>query len=237
MKPDPENAGAWLGPVDSWSPAGILGSADPFVQAIVVLLLIASIASWAIILQRAWLLYAERRKTRLVSRELVQNAQARDLKYAASIVRCGAGQILEAMLAEWEWSFENHSRGYDQVRSRILSAGELAIAREGAKLTGGTSLLATIGSIAPFVGLFGTVWGIMGSFLAIGQTQDTSLAVVAPGIAEALMATAVGLFCAIPAVIGYNRLLNGLARQEAEWRRLAGRLEIAFSRSFEGRLK
>src|SRR3546814_6215521 len=88
----------------------------------------------------------------------------------------------------------------------------VAISREIDKLSDRLNVLATIGSVAPFVGLFGTVWGIMRSFTAIAGAQNTSLAVVAPGIAEALFATAIGLFAAIPAVIGYNRLLHGVGR-------------------------
>jgi biopolymer transport protein TolQ len=88
------------------------------------------------------------------------------------------------------------------------------ISREIDELSDRLNILATIGSVAPFVGLFGTVWGIMRSFTAIAGAQNTSLAVVAPGIAEALFATAIGLFAAIPAVIGYNRLLHGVGRLE-----------------------
>lgn len=98
-------------------------------------------------------------------------------------------------------------------------------------------MLATIGSTAPFVGLFGTVWGIMHSFISIGQSQDTSLAVVAPGIAEALMATAIGLFCAIPAVIGYNRLMQSVGQLEIEWRSAASSIEVAVSRQFQSNLR
>ena len=104
----------------------------------------------------------------------------------------------------------------------------VAVAREIDALSDRLNVLATIGSVAPFVGLFGTVWGIMRSFTSIAATQNTTLAVVAPGIAEALFATAIGLFAAIPAVIGYNRLLHGIGRLEA---RLS-----AFSEEFHGLL-
>ena len=95
-------------------------------------------------------------------------------------------------------------------------------------------MLATVGSVAPFVGLFGTVWGIMRSFTSIAAAQNTSLAVVAPGIAEALFATAIGLFAAIPAVIAYNRFSHGINRIEASLNRFADGFHTTFSRQLDG---
>ncbi|MEY2882547.1 MAG: hypothetical protein RL490_271 [Pseudomonadota bacterium] len=95
-------------------------------------------------------------------------------------------------------------------------------------------MLATIGSVAPFVGLFGTVWGIMRSFTSIAASQNTTLAVVAPGIAEALFATAIGLFAAIPAVIGYNRILHNVGRLEARLGAFAEEFQALLSRQLDG---
>ena len=108
-----------------------------------------------------------------------------------------------------------------------------AVASELDRLSDRLNILATVGSVAPFVGLFGTVWGIMRAFTAIADANNTSLAVVAPGIAEALFATAIGLFAAIPAVIAYNRLTHGLDRLEARLGRFADRFHATLSRELE----
>jgi biopolymer transport protein TolQ len=108
-----------------------------------------------------------------------------------------------------------------------------AVAAEMDKLSDRLNILATVGAVAPFVGLFGTVWGIMRSFTSIAASQNTSLAIVAPGIAEALFATALGLFAAIPAVIAYNRLLHVLGRMEARLQRFADGFHTTLSRELE----
>jgi biopolymer transport protein TolQ len=132
------------------------------------------------------------------------------------------------------------SAGTDgRVRDRAGTNGRVALAMEGQVAAEADSLaerlnfLATTGSVAPFVGLFGTVWGIMRSFTAIAGANNTSLAVVAPGIAEALFATAIGLFAAIPAVIAYNRLTHGLDRLEAKLSRFSDRFHATLSRELE----
>jgi len=116
---------------------------------------------------------------------------------------------------------------------RIGTAMGSAVAGAIDKISDRLNILATIGLVAPFVGLFGTVWGIMRSFTAIAGEQNTSLAVVAPGIAEALFATAIGLFAAIPAVIAYNRLSHGVNRLEARLQRFADGVYTTFSRELE----
>ena len=109
-----------------------------------------------------------------------------------------------------------------------------AISQEAETLAERLNFLATVGSVAPFVGLFGTVWGIMNSFFQIGQQQNSSLAVVAPGISEALFATAIGLFAAIPAVIAYNRFSHSVDRLEARLQRFADRFHAGLSRELDG---
>ena len=212
-------------------------SADWLVQSIILLLVFASFVSWSLIINRAWAIQHERRIARNARRALASVGTQGQLH---QLIAQESGQvvpILSAIDAEWRWSSENARSDYDQARERILSVAEMAVAREGRRLAGRTAWLATIGATAPFVGLLGTVWGIMRSFLAIGASQDTSLAVVAPGIAEALLATAVGLFCAIPAVIGYNRLQQGVSEVDAEWRATAGKLEVVISRHFSGSVR
>lgn len=214
------------------SPFHIFLQADRLVQAIIVLLMLASVVSWSIIIGRAWAISLERHRAVSVKRLLTSIGTQDELRNLSDGAEGRIMRILGAIEVEWRWSSENLVRDYEQVRKRVVSIAEMAIQREGRSLAGRTGWLATLGTSAPFIGLFGTVWGIMGSFLAIGQSQDTSLAVVAPGIAEALLATAVGLFCAIPASIGYNRLVQALAAVDAEWRSIAGLLEVAISRHF-----
>jgi biopolymer transport protein TolQ len=130
--------------------------------------------------------------------------------------------VFVAALREWKRSFEGGTPPETQlanVKDRVEKAMNISIQRELEKIERGLGYLATVGSTAPFVGLFGTVWGIMTAFTAIAARNDTTLAVVAPGIADALFATALGLVAAIPAVIAYNRFVNELGRY-------TGRLEI-----------
>ena len=219
--------------VGEYSPLGIFLSADSVVKAVVIALIATSIASWAIIVSRSVAVMIEGKKARDVFSALTFVKNVEELDALCSSNTGSASRILEPVSAEWRWSIESRLKNYEQLRNRIFSVVDMAIAREGKRAAGQSSLLATIGSTAPFVGLFGTVWGIMHSFISIGQTQDTSLAVVAPGIAEALMATAIGLFCAIPAVVGYNRLLKALGQLETDWRSTASVLEVAISRNFD----
>ena len=120
------------------------------------------------------------------------------------------------------------------TRSRVGLAMEGQVAAEADSLSERLNFLATTGSVAPFVGLFGTVWGIMNSFFQIGEQQNSSLAVVAPGISEALFATAIGLFAAIPAVIAYNRFSHRVNAYEARLQRFADRVHAQVSRELEG---
>jgi biopolymer transport protein TolQ len=126
--------------------------------------------------------------------------------------------VFVAAMREWKRSFENGGRSVTSLAQRIDRIVDVTIQREAERLESKLLTLASIGSSAPFIGLFGTVWGIMTAFQAIAVSRNTSLAVVAPGIAEALLATAIGLFAAIPAVIAYNKL-------QAEAARTVGRLE------------
>ncbi|MEO6218680.1 MAG: MotA/TolQ/ExbB proton channel family protein, partial [Sphingomonas sp.] len=123
------------------------------------------------------------------------------------------------------------------TRERLATAMGSAVANEVDKLADRLNILATVGAVAPFVGLFGTVLGIMGSFSGIASAQNTSLAVVAPGIAEALFATAIGLFAAIPAVIAYNRFSHGTNKIEARLNRFADSFHATLSRQLETDVK
>jgi biopolymer transport protein TolQ len=203
------------------SPLALFLQADIVVKAVMLGLLLASVWSWAIILERS------RRLTRLNGEaakfeDWFWKADNLDALYEqASRAGHPSARAFIAGMNEWRRSLSGKRAGIDRegLRARLASAINVAIARDVDELSDRLSLLATIGSVAPFVGLFGTVWGIMRSFTGIAASQNTSLAVVAPGIAEALFATAIGLFAAIPAVIGYNRLLHRVNRLEA---RLSG---------------
>ena len=128
--------------------------------------------------------------------------------------------VFVAAMREWQRSLGTSASGLDKVtvQDRVYKAMHVTTSREMDRLEGQVGYLATIGSAAPFVGLFGTVWGIMNSFTSIATASDTSLATVAPGIAEALLATAFGLVAAIPAVIGYNKLSTDLGVMRAGWK-------------------
>jgi biopolymer transport protein ExbB len=198
------------------SPWSMFQTADIVVQAVIVGLAIASIVTWTIWLAKSIELFIARRR--------LGNALARirtDRSLADASTRVGEGRgILPALIkaALLELRLSSDVADKNGIKERIgtrLARLEIAAGRE---MNRGTGMLATIGATAPFVGLFGTVWGIMNSFVGISKAQTTNLAIVAPGIAEALLATAVGLFAAIPAVIIYNQF----ARSVGGYRALLG---------------
>ena len=194
------------------SPWGMFLGADIVVKAVMVGLAFASVVTWTVWLAKSLeLLGALRSGGALLARV----TQARSLGEAVDAVQ-GSSSIVAALTdaaaAEAEISFALGSEGLKERAASRLERIEAAAAR---RMSQGTGLLATIGSTAPFVGLFGTVWGIMNAFIGISKTQTTSLAVVAPGIAEALLATAIGLVAAIPAVIIYNLFARWIAGYRA----------------------
>ncbi|WP_341712546.1 protein TolQ [Erythrobacter sp.] len=146
-----------------------------------------------------------------------------------------AARVAQAAVEEWRRSTKTAVRDPDALRQRLATAMDSQIALEADDIAERLNFLATVGSVAPFVGLFGTVWGIMNSFFQIGTQGSSSLAVVAPGISEALFATAIGLFAAIPAVIAYNRFSHRVDRYEARLTRFADKLSATFSRQLEAR--
>jgi biopolymer transport protein TolQ len=162
--------------------------------------------------------------------------QATDIDAFAQANR-GAGfpsaRVMNAGLAEWRLSTAKRNIDRDGTRNRLATSLGAAVAGEVDRLADPLNYLATIGAVAPFIGLFGTVWGIMRSFANIAGQQNTSLAVVAPGISEALFATALGLFAAIPAVIAYNRLSHIINRLEARLNRFADGFHATLSRDLE----
>lgn len=180
--------------------------ADPVVKAVMLLLLLASIAVWAVLIDRTIRL----RRLRDEVRGLDAGARGWTLESPPPLGRGLCSTVLSAGLDAADATTVRESRADD--RERLRDAMRLALADELRPMEPGLPFLATVGSTAPFIGLFGTVWGIMQSFAGIAAANDTSLAIVAPGIAEALFSTAIGLAAAIPAVIAYNKLLTSLAR-------------------------
>ncbi len=188
-----------------FSVLGLVMDADPFVQAIMVLLVVCSIATWALIFEKAIRLTVLRRQVGKLSRLTKEGRLSFNGK------RGLVGAVATAAQSEWvEGCDRDESRV--ELRERLERAMRLAMKGELRRLEFGLPFLATVGSASPFIGLLGTVWGIMNSFTAIAIAKDTSLAVVAPGIAEALFATALGLAAAIPAVVAFNQISVALGR-------------------------
>ena len=180
----------------------LIRNADPIVQGAMLVLGLASIICWAIILEKAIRLLGFGGQVRRLER--VAGEAAREVSRGAWL----AGAVLQAARSQ---KF-SASEGRPEIEAGLEKAMRRAARIELNRLQPRLRFLATVGSTAPFVGLFGTVWGIMNSFSAIAQQKDTSLAVVAPGIAEALFATALGLVAAIPAVVAYNQLSGSVSR-------------------------
>ena len=190
-----------------YSVYGLVMQADPVVKGVMILLVLASIATWAIILEKFVRLWGLSRAVRQLEDVEMGHLDQRSTK---PLVRA----VLNAAHGEIE---DGTARGESrsELRDRVERAMRGALKDELRRLEVGLPFLATVGSAAPFIGLFGTVWGIVNSFTAIAQQKDTSLAVVAPGIAEALIATALGLAAAIPAVMAYNQISVSLGRAYA----------------------
>ncbi len=183
------------------SPVSMFLSADVVVKAVMIGLMLASLATWTILIGKSVELGVARRR---LGRALGRIEAARTVSEVPPVARHDhfLGELLEA--ARHELDLSGYRSSHDGIKERIASDFADHVRLETQSMRRGMGLLATIGSAAPFVGLFGTVWGIMNSFIGISKSQTTNLAVVAPGIAEALLATAIGLVAAIPAVIIYN---------------------------------
>lgn len=229
-----DQASVGLAAATDLSPWALFLEADIVVKAVMIGLLLASIWSWAIILDRARRLKAINREAEKFEEHFWQSESIDALYDKAAKSKHPSAVVFGAGMGEWRRSLSKGRLDREGVRARLTSIMNVAIAREVDELSDRLNILATVGSVAPFVGLFGTVWGIMRSFTAIAATQNTTLAVVAPGIAEALFATAIGLFAAIPAVIGYNRLLHGIGRLEARLSHFAEEFHGLLSRQLDG---
>ncbi|MDY8110967.1 protein TolQ [Fulvimarina sp. 2208YS6-2-32] len=192
------------GSVSLWD---LFWQAGFIVKMVMVGLMVASVWTWAIIVDKTLRFAAVRRQLNNFENRFWSGQSLEELYQSLSDRKTsGMSAVFVAAMREWKKSFEKGARSPIGLQQRIEKAMDVTLAREMETLESRLGFLATIGSAAPFVGLFGTVIGIMTSFQAIAGSQQTSLAVVAPGIAEALLATAIGLVAAIPAVIAYNKL-------------------------------
>ncbi|MGP3790226.1 tonB-system energizer ExbB [Pseudomonas sp. B392_1p] len=210
------------------SPWGMYQGADIVVKAVMIGLILASILTWTIGIAKGLELM---RAKRLLRREALEMKKARSLKQAAEQPH-EAHSFTRVLIedAQDELNLSGKHADREGIKERVGFRLDRLVAASGREMSQGTGVLATIGSTSPFIGLFGTVWGIMNSFIGIAKTQTTNLAVVAPGIAEALLATALGLVAAIPAVIIYNVFARSIAAYKAQVGDAAAQVLLLVSR-------
>ncbi len=206
------NSGAAGAAAEMMSPIALFMQADIVVKAVMIGLILASIWTWAIIIGHAARIRKAAHENERFEKDFWKAQDIDRFNETRGREPWPSAKVFSAGIAEWRRS--TSGKKIDKLSDRL-------------------NILATIGSVAPFVGLFGTVWGIMRAFTAIADANNTSLAVVAPGIAEALFATALGLFAAIPAVIAYNRMSYGINRMEARLGRFADGFHGTLSRELE----
>ena len=216
-------------------PLQLFLDADIVVQAVILGLVLASIWVWAIIVSFTMRMNSVQRRSKAFEREFLRAREPERLldddRRATPSARVAAAGLDELARSTGASGRVTDRQG---ASSRVAVAMEGQVAAEADVLAERLNFLATTGAVAPFVGLFGTVWGIMNSFFQIGMQQNSSLAVVAPGISEALFATAIGLFAAIPAVIAYNRFSQRVNTFEARLHRFADRVQAQVGRELEG---
>ena len=217
----------------SFNPVDLFLQADWVVKGVIIALLAASIWVWYIIVSFLLRISAINERTERFERDFWKSGDIDSFYQERGKQDIPIARVFAAGVSEWRRSTNGKSIDRDGTRDRLNTAMDATIAAESDKLANQLNFLATTGSVAPFVGLFGTVWGIMRSFAAIAAEQNSSLAVVAPGIAEALFATAIGLFAAIPAVIAYNRFSHRVGQYEARMGRFADGFHGTLSRELE----
>ena len=194
------------------SPWGMFMGADIVVKLVMIGLAIASLITWTICVAKLLELRHETRRAKKRIKVLANDISLAEAERDARSGKDAVSRLVQSAAAEAELSDTVNDEGFKERVELRLSRVEAAMSR---RISRGTGMLATIGATAPFVGLFGTVWGIMNSFIGISEAHTTNLAVVAPGIAEALLATAMGLIAAIPAVVIYNHLVRMITAYRA----------------------
>ena len=216
---------------------GLFWNAHIVVKLVMLGLLAASVWCWAIIIDKT-LLFARTKRAMDRFEEIFWSGQSLEELYRNLNDRptTGLGAVFVAAMREWKRSFEGSGRSVASLSQRIDKVLDVTIQREVERLNGRLTVLASIGSAGPYIGLFGTVVGIMNSFTSIAASKNTSLAVVAPGIAEALFATAIGLFAAIPAVLAYNKLQAEVSKQQSRLETFADEFSAILSRQIDERI-
>ncbi|MEL6887539.1 MAG: protein TolQ [Pseudomonadota bacterium] len=214
---------------------GLFLRATLTVKLVMIMLIIASFWAWAVIIQK-WLLYRSARSEAARFDRAFWSGEPLDglFEQIGPEPRGASEKVFAAGMIEWQRSHKEDGGLIANATSRIDRSMDVAIAKEGERLQNGLTVLATIGSSAPFIGLFGTVVGIMNAFIEIAEQQNTNLAVVAPGIAEALLATGLGLLAAIPAVIFYNKLSADSDRIVSGYEAFADEFATILSRQLDG---
>jgi biopolymer transport protein TolQ len=204
--------------------------------AVMIGLLLASIWVWAIVIDKL-VLFNRTRKGMDRFEQAFWSGQSLEELYRSLSSRpnTSLAALFVAAMREWKRSFEGPARSFAGLQMRIEKVMDVTIAREIERMERRLLVLATVGSAGPFIGLFGTVWGIMTSFQSIATSQNTSLAVVAPGIAEALFATAIGLMAAIPATIFYNKFASEVNKQAHRMEGFADEFAAILSRQMDER--
>jgi TolQ protein len=229
-----------LAPVPHLNVVEMFRHADVLVQCVMVFLIFCSVVTWAVMAEKSVVLGRAQRRSRQFLANIRGVRAVEDIaKKTADVAPSPVGKMWHVAKEEWDM-FQTNRRGAaitphqaDNLMSRMVVAATLAQEREMQELSRSMGILATIGSTAPFIGLFGTVWGILNSFIGIAASHATSLSVVAPGIAEALLATAIGLFAAIPAVMIYNKFARQISQITGTLDSFQGELSTIVSREME----
>jgi biopolymer transport protein TolQ len=207
------------------------------VKSVMIGLFVCSIWVWAIAIEKT-ILYMRTRRAMDSFEHAFWSGQSLEELYKSLSGRPPStmAAMFVAAMREWKRSFEGQARSFAGLQTRIEKVMDVTIAREIEQLERRLLVLATVGSAGPFIGLFGTVWGIMTSFQSIAASKNTSLAVVAPGIAEALFATALGLVAAIPATIFYNKFIAEVNKQAQRMEGFADEFSAILSRQIDERV-
>ncbi len=237
MNPAEVAQGALSSPALDISLWGLFWQSHFVVKAVMIGLMTASIWVWAIVIDKT-ILFARTKRQMDKFEQVFWSGQSLEELYRNLSARPNNSMaaLFVAAMREWKRTYESGARSLQGLTQRIDKVMDVTIAREVERLERRLLVLATVGSAGPFIGLFGTVWGIMTSFQSIAASKNTSLAVVAPGIAEALFATAIGLVAAIPATIFYNKFISDVNRQAARMEGFADEFSAILSRQVDEKM-
>ncbi|VVM40145.1 Protein TolQ [Pseudomonas fluorescens] len=213
---------------------GLISDASLLVKAVMLTLLLASLLSWYLIIQRGRVLRERERQMNAFVQRFRGASDLQPLYRETASDESGVVPIFQAGLLEFTHLHQRGSNSPEVVLEGTERALYVAISEQEVQLEKGLQVLATVGSVSPYIGLFGTVWGIMNSFLGLSQVQQATLSTVAPGIAEALIATAIGLFAAIPAVMAYNRFASRSQTLLTRYYAFGNELQVRLHRTLHG---